>query len=165
MKAQSSPCICEKRVGRRINILTAVIAKDYLKDVKAFICLQELWHMVRNGLKIYCHLCWMRFKVFLTRILPSHHLWKNPSESVKLTESRQRLTGLTFLFIYFLCKAISRVARWNKIYINCESVPFILPYNPVCYWMLFCHKYQWQIVPYLVNWSSGVILHTACSVI
>jgi len=38
----ASPCICEKRVGRRINILTAVIAKDYLKDVKAFICLQEL---------------------------------------------------------------------------------------------------------------------------
>lgn len=56
--------------------------------------------MVRNGLKIYCHLCWMRFKVFLTSSLPCHHPWKNPSETVKHTESRQRLTGLTFLFFY-----------------------------------------------------------------
>lgn len=43
VKAQPFPPIYHKgKSGRRRNVVTAVIAQDYLKAVKAFICLQEL---------------------------------------------------------------------------------------------------------------------------
>lgn len=57
--------------------------------------------MVRNGLKIYCHLCWMRFKVFFNKDLVPHHPWKNPSEIVKHTESRQSIRVFNFFFFFF----------------------------------------------------------------
>jgi len=57
--------------------------------------------MVRNGLKIYCHLCWMRFKVFFNKDLVPHHPWKNPSEIVKHTENRQGIMSLRFFLDYF----------------------------------------------------------------
>lgn len=97
----SFPFVRNERAGRRVSVLAAVIAKDYLKAVKAFICLQELWHMVRNGLKIYCHLCWMRFKVFFNKDLVPHHPWKNPSEIVKHTESRQSIRVFNDFFFFF----------------------------------------------------------------
>lgn len=59
--------------------------------------------MVRSGLKIYCHLCWMRFKVFFNKDLVPHHPWKNPSEIVNHRESRQRITSLFFFFCFLVC--------------------------------------------------------------
>lgn len=57
--------------------------------------------MVRNGLKIYCHLFWMRFKVFFNKDLVPHHPSKNPSEIVKHTERRQRIMSLRFFLDFF----------------------------------------------------------------
>lgn len=56
--------------------------------------------MVRNGLKIYCNLRWMRFKAFFSKGLVSRHPWKNPSEIIKHTESSLRF----FLDFFFFLK-------------------------------------------------------------
>lgn len=64
--------------------------------------------MVRNGLKIYCHLCWMRFKVFFNKDLVPHHPWKNPSEIVKHTESRQSIRVLMIFFLFFFKKGLKQ---------------------------------------------------------